>query len=84
MGFELELLWLGNDGNATVVGREQSPLDLSLAKVKAQQILDGTRNHGGLVDAIRIRDASGEVAFIYRAGGGSDLGARPGSVARSP
>jgi hypothetical protein len=76
MSFELELLWLGRDGNAMVVCREQSPLDMSFAKLRAQQIFDGARKNGGPVDAIRIRNASGEVTFIYRDDGGRDLPAR--------
>ena len=77
MSFELELLWLGRDGNAMVVCREQSPLDMSFAKLRAQQIFDGARESRGPVDAIRIRNPSGEVAFIYRDEGGGDLPARP-------
>jgi hypothetical protein len=77
MSFELELLWVGNDGNAIVVGREQSPLDLSLATLRAHQILDGTRKNGAGVGAIHIRDASGEVAFISRERGESNVTARP-------
>ena len=76
MSFELELLWLGRDGNAMVVCREQSPLDMSFAKLRAQQIFDGARENRGPVDAIRIRNASGEVAFIYRDEGGCDALAR--------
>jgi hypothetical protein len=77
MSFELELLCLGRGGNAIVVCGEQSPLDMSFAKLRAQQIFDGARKNGGPVDAIRIRNASGEVAFIYRDEGGRDLPARP-------
>jgi hypothetical protein len=55
MSFELELLWLGRDGNAIVVCGEQSPLDMSFAKLRAQQIFDGARKNGGPLDAIRIR-----------------------------
>lgn len=75
MSFELEFLRLDKAGNTTVVGREQCPLDLSLAKLKAQQILDGARKNGGGVDAIRIRDDSGDGVFLYRDGGGSGLDA---------
>ena len=53
MSFELELLWLGRDGNAMVVCREQSPLDMSFAKLRAQQIFDGARENRGPVNAIR-------------------------------
>ena len=77
MSFELELLWLGRDGDAMVVCREQSPLDMSFAKLRAQQIFDSARENGGPVDAIRIRNPSGEVAFIYRDEGACDLPARP-------
>ena len=73
MSFELELLCLGRDGNAMVVCREQSPLDMSFAKLRAQQIFDSARKNRGPVDAIRIRNPSGEVAFIYRDEGGRDL-----------
>jgi hypothetical protein len=73
VSFELEFLRLDKDGNITVVDREQSPLDLSVAKLKAQQILDGARRRGGGFDAIRIRDASGDEVFLYRDGGGTAL-----------
>ena len=59
MSFELELLWLGRDGNTILVCREQSPLDMSFAKLRAQQIFDGVRKNRGPVDAIRIRNPSG-------------------------
>ena len=68
MSFELELLRLGKDGKATVVDREQCPLDLSLAKVKAQQLLEETGTNGGRIDAVRIVDASGQEIIIYREG----------------
>ena len=76
MSFELELHWLGRDGNAIVVCGEQSPLDMSFAMLRAQQIFDGARENRGPVDAIRIRNASGEVAFIYQDEGGRDRSAR--------
>ena len=35
----MELLWLGQDGNAIVVSHEQSPLDMSFAKLKPNKSL---------------------------------------------
>jgi hypothetical protein len=66
MSFELELLWLRKDGQAIVVDREQCPLDLSLAKLKAQHVFDERRANERRVDAVRIRDPSGREVFVYR------------------
>jgi hypothetical protein len=68
VSFELELLRLNKKGKAKVIDREQCPLDLSLAKLKAQRIFDEKRKDGGRVDAIRIIDASGQEVFVYRDG----------------
>jgi hypothetical protein len=71
VSFELEFLRLEKDGKATVIDREHCPLDLALAKIKAQHILDEKRTDGGGIDAIRIRDAAGEEILLYRDGGNS-------------
>jgi hypothetical protein len=68
VSFELELLQLGKDGKARVIDREQCPLELSLAKVKAQQIFEEKLPTGGRIDAIRIVDPSGQEITIYREG----------------
>jgi hypothetical protein len=65
VSFELELLRFDKDGRETIIKREQCPLDLSLAQLKAQTILDEQRKRGGGVDAIRIRDSSGQEIFFY-------------------
>ncbi len=72
MTFELEFLGFGKDGKATVLDRENCPLDLSLAKIKAQHIIDEKRGDGSGIEAIRIRDAAGEEVFLYRDGGMSE------------
>jgi hypothetical protein len=69
VSFELEFLRLDKDGKATVVDREQCPLDLSLAKMKARQRFDERRGRGEELDAVRIVDASGLEVLVYREGG---------------
>ena len=64
-----EFLRLDKDGKATVVDREQCPLDLSLAKMKARQRFDERRGRGEELDAVRIVDASGLEVLVYREGG---------------
>jgi hypothetical protein len=66
VSFELEFLRLNKAGKATVVDREQCPLDLSLAKMKARQRFDERRGLGEELDAVRIVDASGLEVLVYR------------------
>jgi hypothetical protein len=66
MSFELEFLSLDKAGTATVIDREHCLLDLAIAKIKAQHALDEKRTQGGVIEAVRIRDAAGQEILIYR------------------
>ena len=68
MSFELELLRTDGSGRMVVVDRVGMPIELTLAKVMAQDILRKRHRDGREIDVVRGLDPEGNEVFLVAAG----------------